>query len=227
MLRFWLMISFFCLAGFASAEPVDRDPLEGFNRRIQKVNDRMDAVLLKPMARQYQKLPQFPRRRVNNFFSNLGDLNVTVNDLAQGKMGAAFSDFGRFTINSTLGLGGLFDPASRMGLQKRKEDWGQTLAVWGLGQGPYLVLPFIGPATLRDAFALPVDRLFDPVVHLESGTGRAGLRILDTVSFRSSLLPVDSMVVGDRYLFFRDAYLQRRDYLISDGEFEDPFDDEF
>lgn len=212
---------------YAAETAARRDPLEPFNRRMQKLNDRADSFILRPVAKQYQRLPQFPRRRVTHFFSNLNDVNVMVNDLLQGKPRAALSDFGRIAINTTIGLGGLFDPASRMGLRKNEEDWGQTLAVWGIGQGPYMVLPLIGPTTLRDALTAPVDRLFNPVAHLDDTGARAGARALDTVAFRASVLPADSLVVGDRYLFFQSAYLQRRDYQIADGELEDPFDEEF
>ena len=161
-----------------------------------------------------------------NFFSNLDELTNIANSLLQAKFGQAANDTGRFLINSTLGIGGLFDVAERAGLPKSEgEDFGQTLGAWGVGEGPYLMLPLVGPSTLRDAPSKYIDSFANPVSELDDVSARNSLRLLSLVSTRAELLGLDDVISGDSYLFVRDVYLQRREYLVNDGAIEDDFGD--
>lgn len=220
-----------CLVLILSCSAVNAqttDPLEGLNRKSHGFNDLADRILVRPAAKIYAKVcPLFLRKRVRNFFKNIDDINVFVNDALQLKFGHATSDIGRLLINSSVGLAGLFDPATSMGLMKHEEDFGQTLAFWGVGSGAYLVIPMLGPSTIRDSIALIVDSAFDPVLMLRDIRVRNSLYALDKLQLRADLLSAESLIIGDRYLFFRSAYLQRREYLILDGEVEDTFDDDF
>lgn len=217
-----LIISF---SGCASTQHVanERDPWQGFNRSMYSFNDGLDRAILKPAAKGYQAIaPDFVEQGVRNFFGNLEDVSVAVNNLLQGKVSNAFSDVGRIVINSTIGLLGLFDVASGMGLRKHEEDFGQTLGKWGMGSGPYVVWPFFGPSTLRDTPSLVVDGvLLDPLTYVELKLGeRIAVIALDTVSLRAELLSLEETVeeiTTDKYSFIREAYLDRRDFLIHDG----------
>ena len=204
------------LAGCAGPNP--RDPYEGFNRAMFSFNDTVDTYALKPAATAYKNvLPSFVQTGVNNFFGNLADAWSAVNNLLQGNGQAGMSDVSRFALNSTLGIVGLFDIASEAGLQKHKEDFGQTLGVWGVPSGPYLMLPLLGPSTVRDTAALPLDIKGDiwaykePVYIRNTGTA---LRVVDQ---RANLLDASSLLEDaalDRYEFIRDGYLQRRESQI-------------
>jgi phospholipid-binding lipoprotein MlaA len=197
----------------------DVDPWEGFNRKMFTFNDWFDGALLKPTAKVYDTVtPQFVRSGVGNFFSNLGELPTIGNDILQGKLGRAASATGRFLINSTLGLAGAIDVATEMGIEHHEEDFGQTLAVWGAPSGPYLVLPFLGPSTVRDTGAMVGDWGTDVMSHIEDVETRNSLRALEIVDLRAGLLAAEELMIGDRYVFMRDAYLQSRDYEIADGE---------
>ena len=159
-------------------------------------------------------------------FSNLDELTNVANGLLQGKFAQAANDSGRFLINSTLGVGGLFEVAESLGLAKSEgEDFAQTLAKWGVPEGPFLMLPFLGPSTLRDAPSRYVDSLTNPVSDLDDVSDRNSLRVLSLVSTRADLLEFDDVIAGDSYIFLRDIYLQRRDYLETDGAIEDDFGD--
>lgn len=222
-----------CL-GCAAATPAiyaeTADPWEGLNRRIHASNSFFDRILLRPIAVGYSKVvPRFARRGVSNLFQNLGTPGVALNQLLQGKPRLALSDSARFLVNSTLGLGGLFDPATGAGLPAHQEDFGQTFRTWGIPTGRYLVLPFQGGTTITDGVGSILDALTNPVRYHETDSVRFGLYGLRILDLRSSLLDAESLVSGDRYLFFRDAYLQRREFLQFDGQLEsDPFlDDEF
>jgi phospholipid-binding lipoprotein MlaA len=219
------------LAGCAGPNP--RDPYEGFNRAMFSFNDTVDTYALKPVATAYKNvLPSFVQTGVNNFFGNLADAWSAVNNLLQGNGQAGMSDVSRFALNSTLGIVGLFDIASEAGLQKHKEDFGQTLGVWGVPSGPYLMLPLLGPSTVRDTVALPVDIKGDiwaykePVYIRNTGTA---LRVVDQ---RANLLDASSLLEDaalDRYEFIRDGYLQRRESQIhpdGDGPVGKPKKDE-
>jgi len=216
----------------------ERDPWEGFNRSMYTFNDHLDRAILKPLATGYEKVVPTPvNNSVSNFFSNLDDVVVLVNDVLQLKFEQTLSDFGRITFNTTFGLLGLFDVASSMDLPKHNEDFGQTLGRWGVGSGPYLVLPFLGSYTLRDGVALPVDWEVDPVLRISDTEERWGAVALRTVDIRAGLLRASRILdtaALDPYVFMRDAYLQRRRNLVYDGnpppseidEF-DPFSNEF
>lgn len=216
------------LAGCATSQSgADRsvDPYEGFNRKVYGFNNGVDKYFLKPVTKTYRFItPDFVEKGVSNFFSNLLEIRNILNALLQGKGGKAVDYSGRFVFNSTIGLGGLFDVASPMGIEKTEgEDFGQTLGAWGVGSGPYIVLPFLGPSNVRDGVSLPVDIYADPVTYLESSHARNGLTFLEIVDTRAKLLETEKLLTGDRYVFIRDAYLQRRNYLVNDGEVEDTF----
>ncbi|WP_332853863.1 MlaA family lipoprotein [Duganella sp. S19_KUP01_CR8] len=209
------------LAGCAGPNP--RDPYEGFNRAMFSFNDTVDTYALKPAATAYRNvLPNFVQTGVNNFFGNLADAWTGVNNLLQGKGEAGMSDVTRFALNSTLGIVGLFDIASEAGLQKHKEDFGQTLGTWGVPSGPYLMLPLLGPSTVRDTVALPLDIKGDIWAYKEPiyirNTGTA-LRVVDQ---RANLLNATSLLEDaalDRYEFIRDGFLQRRESQVHpDGD---------
>lgn len=202
------------------------DPWKGMNQVTHRFNDRADRYVLKPITRGYAAITPGPvRRGISNFFGNLGDVNNGLNNLLQGKPRAGVSDFLRLVINTTVGIGGLFDPASRLGFDKHNESFGQTLAVWGAPKGPYVVIPLLGPATLTDALLKPLNPRIDPLRHLHPVDHRNSLFALRIVAERADLLAAESLIFGDRYTFLRDAYLQRRNYLVLDGEVEDEFDE--
>jgi phospholipid-binding lipoprotein MlaA len=163
---------------------------------------------------------------VNNFFSNLDEIPNAVNSLLQGKIGQAANDTGRFIVNSIFGLGGFLDVATDAGIQPSQgEDFGQTLAVWGVSNGPYLMLPFLGPSTLRDAPSNVLDSFLDPFAYNDNYGMRAGIKAIDIIALRAELLGIDDVMSGDKYIFVRDVYLQNREYVIADGAIEDDFDD--
>ena len=200
-----------------------RDPWESMNRSVYKFNDSVDKAVLKPAAQAYRFVtPKFVRIGVTNFFSNIYDVSVFFNDLFQGKGERAVADAGRVIINTTFGIGGLIDVAGATGNPKRNEDFGQTLGVWGMGPGPYWVLPLLGPSTTRDASGRVVDTFLTPSTYIVKNTGaRVGLSALEAVNIRARLLDTEQVLeeagAVDRYSFLRDAYLQRREVLIYDG----------
>lgn len=200
------------------------DPYEPVNRRILAVNDVADRALLKPLAAGYRTLaPRSVRRGATNFFGNLSDPWTALNQLLQGKPGAFVNDLGRFGINTTLGLAGLLDVASRLGLDKHDEDFGQTLGVWGFGPGPYIVVPFWGPSTLRDGLGDLADAQGFLPFHLDNTTARDASTALWVIKTRADYLGAEQFIQGDRYLFIRDAFLQNREYEVGDGLVEDSF----
>jgi len=215
------------LGGCASASP--GDPFEPVNRAVFRFNDVLDENVSQPVARGYQAvLPELVRAGVTNFFSNLGDVWIGVNDLLQGKVYETASDVMRISMNTVLGLGGLLDVASSAQLQKHDEDFGQTLGRWGVPPGPYLVVPFFGPSDLRDGVGLAVDLSFSPipsVAHAAGPTGhwmlvQNGMIGLNLINTRANLLragDLASMAAIDRYSFFRGAYQQRRRNQVYDG----------
>ncbi|MDR2129374.1 MAG: VacJ family lipoprotein [Burkholderiaceae bacterium] len=222
----WLSV-FLCsaLAGCASAPVGDArsDPLESYNRSMYAVNDAVDRAVLKPAATAYKTvLPGPVRQGVNNFFGNLGDVWSFANNTLQFKPEGALTSFWRVVINSTMGLGGVLDPATELRLEKRTEDFGQTLGHWGVKPGPYVVLPLLGSSTLRDTLALPVDFYGNSLVQPDYGSTRArnGLAIVRVVDTRAGLLGVSDVLEAaalDRYSFQRDAYLQKRRNDVYDG----------
>jgi len=205
------------------------DPLEGYNRAMYKFNDAVDTAVLKPVAKGYDAVVPDPiSQGVSNFFSNLNDITVIINDLLQGKFEQAGRDTHRFVVNTTVGVGGIFDVASLTGLNKNNEDFGQTLGVWGAEPGAYVVLPFFGPRNVRDSFGLIGDILTDPVTYVEHDETRwalTGTRVIDT---RANLLKAEKVLdeaALDEYSYVRDAYMQRRQSLVYDGN--PPEDDDF
>jgi len=228
----WL-IAATLLASLLGSAPVAaeiRDPWEGVNRKIFGVNDFLDRRILRPVAKGYTRVvPGFARRGIHNALVNIGTPIVALNQALQGKGRDAASDTGRFLVNTTLGIGGLFDPATGMGLPAHQEDFGQTLQVWGMGSGPHIVLPLRGSTTVTDGVGMILNSITNPVLLFSDTQTRlivTGVSIIDT---RAELLSADTLLSGDKYLFLRDASLQRREFLISDGELdEDPFlsDDE-
>lgn len=199
-----------------------RDPLEPINRAVYSFNDGFDRAIAKPVAEGYRSvIPEIVRTGIGNFFSNIEDLWIAVNNLLQGKVDMAADDFGRLFLNSTFGFLGLVDFASDVGLEKHNEDFGQTMARWGVGNGPYLVLPFLGPSTVRDALGrLIVDSQADFVVQTDHVPTRNSLFVLRTVDARADLLDASRVLEEaalDKYNFVRDAFLQRRRNLIFDG----------
>jgi phospholipid-binding lipoprotein MlaA len=209
-------------AGCATTGERDsRDPWEGFNRKSFAFNEKLDEAVLKPVATGYVKVvPAFAREGVNNFFDNLEDVGTTLNNLLQGKPKEAASDLGRFVANTLLGVFGLWDVATPMGLEKHYEDFGQTLGVWGVQPGPYFVIPLLGPSTARDAPAKAVDPSWYYSSALDSNTTYWSLWGLDKVRIRANLFQSEKLLdeaALDKYSFIRDAWLQRRRSQVFDG----------
>ena len=225
-------------AGCASV-PADQrnpvDPWEGFNRGVYAFNDRVDEALLKPVATAYRDvLPELVRRGIGNVLGNIDDAWSGANQLLQGKVHAGLDMGMRVLVNTFFGLAGLLDPATEMGLTKRSEDFGQTLGVWGVGPGPYVVLPLLGPSSVRDTGGFVVDRQFSASKLPETDAGQYGVLVLEIVHARAGLLGTTQLldaVALDRYSFTRDAYLARRRDQVHDGappptDFYDEFADD-
>src|ERR1700722_13126489 len=198
-----------------------QDPWESWNRGVYKVNVKLDNAIAKPVARTYVRVVPSPiRTGVTNFFANLNTPTVMINDALQGKLLAAANDLGRFVLNTTVGIGGILDPASSAGLARNNEDFGQTLGKWGVHPGPFVELPVLGPSDLRDAPARVVDSYTNPRQYIKNSYVKYGLYLPDLMDRRAALLPLDETLshAYDPYAFVRDAYLQRRAYLVSDGK---------
>ena len=201
------------------------DPFEDLNRDIFIFNEKLDEKLLKPAALTYRKVtPQFARTGVTNFFNNLEEIDTTINQVLQGEIKYAFNDAGRFVINSTIGLFGLIDVASKMGLERHEEDFGQTLGVWGFDSGPYIMIPFIGPSNPRDLLSRPISSFLSGTFAMEDNDVKITLVGIDALETRERLLDAETLIIGDKYIFVKDAYVQSREYEINNGSTED---DEF
>ena len=201
------------------------DPFEDLNRDIFIFNEKLDEKLLKPAALTYRKVtPQFTRTGVTNFFNNLEEIDTTINQVLQGEIKYAFNDAGRFVINSTIGLFGLIDVASKMGLEKHEEDFGQTLGVWGFDSGPYIMIPFLGPSNPRDLLSRPISSFLSGTFAMEDNDVKITLVGIDALETRERLLDAETLIIGDKYIFVKDAYIQSREYEINNGSTED---DEF
>ena len=211
-----------CASIPAGVEPSPHDPWEPFNRSVFEFNEGLDTYLLKPVVAGYRfVLPEFVRDGIYNFFSNYSDIYTALQNLLQGKPDYAFTDLMRVVVNTTFGLGGLIDMATPGGLPKHKEDWGQTFGVWGIPSGPYVVLPFFGPSSVRDTFGtaadLQSDYLFGYVKDIGLRNSITGLRV---VNARNTYYEAGDLLDGaaiDKYSFMRDAYIQRREYQINEG----------
>ena len=222
------------------SHPEPSDPWEGMNRGILSFNDETDKYILKPVAKGYQWItPEFVDVGISNFFSNLKDIGVSVNDFLQAKPKQGGMDAARFLVNSTVGIAGFIDVAAMIDLPKHDEDFAQTLAVWGVPRGPYFVMPFYGPSSVRGVGGYLGDTALHPLTYTfffaNPGVswGAAGLRLVEIIDVRADFLgaeAVASEAALDRYIFFRSAYMQRRDYLINDGQAQllelDDMDDE-
>lgn len=213
----------------AAAAFAEADPWEPLNRTTYAVNDFADRWVLRPVAVGYSTVaPGVVQDGIGNFFENLGTPGVAINQVLQGKPRLAASDTGRFLLNSTFGIGGLIDIGSRVGLPAHSEDFGQTFGRWGIDSGPYLVLPFRGPSTLRDAVGMGFDTLLNPLRLIDHEPTRYSVLATSIIDTRASLLSAEDLITGDPYVFIREAYLQRRAFLITDGVVEDdPFLDDF
>ena len=213
-------------------EEID-DPFEDLNRDIFIFNEKLDEKLLKPAALTYRKVtPQFARTGVTNFFNNLEEIDTTINQVLQGEIKYAFNDASRFVINSTIGLLGLIDVASKMGLQRHEEDFGQTLGVWGFNSGPYIMIPFLGPSNPRDLLSRPISSFLSGTFAMEDNDVKLTLIGIDALETRERLLDAETLIIGDKYIFVKDAYVQSREYEINNGstendEFLDDMDDIF
>ncbi|MDJ0795169.1 MAG: VacJ family lipoprotein [Woeseiaceae bacterium] len=213
---------------------VDYDPLEPLNRGIYGVNDAVDRATLKPLAKGYNKVvPEPVRNGITNFSRNLFTPRSAINNFLQGKPGNGFSELMRFAVNSTVGIGGLVDIAAHLGVEEKTEDFGQTAAVWGVPQGPYVVIPFLGPSTLRDAVMMPLDVAADPLYHYDDKQSvRNSLYAMRLVNLRARVLSIEELLAdsADPYVTIRESYLQNREFQIYDGDpplDDDEFYDEF
>ncbi|MBD8493193.1 VacJ family lipoprotein [Pseudomonas syringae] len=207
-----------------AVQAAEDDPWEGVNRAIFRFNDVVDTYTLKPIAQGYQYIaPQFVEDGVHNFFNNIGDVGNLANNVLQLKPADAGVDSARLIFNTTFGLLGLIDVGTYMGLQRNDEDFGQTLGHWGVGSGPYVVLPLFGPSTVRDALARYPDTYTSPyryIDHVPTRNTALGVNLIDT---RASLLSAERLITGDKYTFIRNAYLQNREFKVKDGQVEDDF----
>ena len=207
-------------------ETHETDPWEGFNRAMFSFNEGLDRAIVKPVAQGYRFImPDFAEQGVHNFFENIGDVKTFFNNVLQGKPKEASEDLGRVIVNTTTGIGGLFDVATTFGIPKHDEDFGQTLGTWGVESGPYLVLPLFGPSSVRDGIGRIPDMMVDPVQQVSDDDTRLGLQVLRVIDTRSQLLEAEGVISGDRYTFIRDAYLQRREFEINDGQVKFNADD--
>lgn len=216
----------------ASSATDHRDRFERFNRSMYAFNTGVDRVVVRPVARGYARLPRPLRSGIGNFIGHLGYPNTIVNNFLQGKWGDGTRDVARFAVNTVFGLGGLMDPATGAGLPRNDEDFGQTLGKWGVPSGPYLMLPMLGPSTLRDAPTWGVDYVTDLRSYIDQDAVSGSLAVLRVVDTRANVLVADAAVeqAFDPYAFVRDAYLQRREYKVRDGnvpvvEDEEPLED--
>jgi phospholipid-binding lipoprotein MlaA len=213
-----------CVTLPANHKPPPQDPWESWNRGVYRINDKVDRAVVKPVARTYVRAVPAPARTgVSNFFANLHTTTVMINDALQGKFGAAANDLARLVVNTTVGFGGLLDPASQMGLDKNDEDFGQTLGHWGVPPGPFVEIPVLGPSDTRDGSGRVVDIFTGPTHYIDNNWVSYGLYGVSALDARANLLSLDDTLqkVFDPYAFVRDAYLQRRAYLVSDGKVTD------
>jgi len=220
------LVLLFLTAGCASTENrANVDPFEGVNRMVFAFNDGLDRRILAPVARGYNRVtPTFMQRGIRNFFANLYDLNGAVNAVLQGQFREVAENGGRFIVNSTVGMAGFVDVATQMGISPYRTDFGHTLAIWGFEPGPYLMVPFLGPRTVRSGAGTLFDTVASLQWQLERNTGYA-LFALEVIDNRAAIEPAADLITGDRYIFVRDAYLQQREYFVTGGAVVDTFSD--
>ena len=218
------LIFFFSLLSFAEEQSEQNDPFENINRVVFNVSDDIDRYLLRPVAEIYSDFtPYIVKTGISNVFSNLSEVDTAVNQALQGKLLLSLQDTSRFVINSTVGVVGIFDIASELGLERHDEDFGQTLGYWGIESGPYIFVPFISPSTLRDIFAKPVSWFLSGNFSISDTEASIILNGLDVIETRERLLIAENLIIGDKYQFVKEAYLQSREYLVFDGVVEDEF----
>ena len=219
-----LLLLIFIVSNNTFSEEI-HDPFEDFNRITFNINDSLDNKIAKPVAVFYGDItPPFIQNRITRFFKNLAEIDTFINQALQGKPKLAINDFSRFAINSSIGLFGFFDVATKMGLEAHDEDFGQTLGVWGVPDGPYLMLPIIGPSNARDIMSRPISSFLSGTFAMTDTDVKLTLTALDALETRERYLDFEAMITGDRYTFVKDAYVQSRDYEIFDGEMtEDDF----
>ena len=237
MMRLFSVLAAAMFAGGCASMPegerVEYDPWERLNRSVYAVNDVADRAVTKPIARGYTAvLPEPVRQGITNFSRNLLTPLYSVNNFLQGKPREGVGELIRLAVNSTVGIGGIFDVAAMNGLESHPEDFGQTAAVWGVPAGPYVVIPFLGPSTLRDAVLLPLDLQLDPLYHYDDASVRDRLYVLRLINLRANLLPLDDLLEdsADPYVTMRESFLQNREFEIYDGNppsDDDEFFDEF
>ena len=222
---FYLLIFIFYISDISAKEI--NDPYENLNRKTYEFNENLDEKIAKPIAEFYSKFPPPIKNGVTNFFNNLEEVDTFINQLLQGKPKESLNDLTRFIINSTIGLAGFIDVASKIGLERHEEDFGQTLGVWGVGQGPYIMLPVLGPSTLRDTLSRPVSSFLSVTFHMTETDVNIALKSIDAIETRERLLEVESLLSGDKYSFVKDAYIQSIYYEVKDGiDVEDDFIDD-
>ena len=212
-----------------SLAPNENDPYEEVNRSVYSFNENLDKAILEPVADSYDFiLPKTVQTGVQNFFNNANYPITIANQVLQGKLSESLEGLLRFTINTTIGLGGLFDPASNLGLELKNEDFGQTLGVWGINQGPYLMSPVLGPYTLRNAVGDLVDNVFNPLSYIDDTVTKYSFKIIEKVQDRSDLSVLEEELYStfDPYQYIRDSYIQNRKYKIGDGLIEDDLEDD-
>jgi phospholipid-binding lipoprotein MlaA len=207
---------------FISIALTANDPYEDLNRNVFQFNESLDKNFAKPIAETYDEVtPNFIQNGITNFFRNILEVDNTVNQILQGKPRLAVNDFSRLIINSSIGLFGLIDVASNLGLERHREDFGQTLGKWGVPQGPYIMLPLFGPSTPRDLAGRPITSLLSGTFSIDDAEVRLSLTALDALETRDRLLEVENLVIGDKYNFVRDSYLQASEFEAKDGVIEE------
>ena len=223
MKRF-LFLFFISTFSIAEDEDANEDPFESTNRIVFEISDDLDTMIIRPVAEIYRDVtPRFIKNSVTNFFYNLSEVDTIINQLLQGKIVLAGQDSLRFLINSTIGIVGFVDVATRVGFERHDEDFGQTLGYWGVPAGPYVFLPVIGPSTIRDSFSKPTSWFLSGNLSVSDDEAKIFINLLDAVETRERLLVAEKLIVGDKYEFVKSVYLQTRNDLVFDGEVEDEF----
>jgi phospholipid-binding lipoprotein MlaA len=215
-----------CTGCATAQETTGSDPFESANRNIFAFNDGLDRHIVAPVSRGYRAItPRFVERGVRNFFANLYDFNGVINAILQGRFVKAAQNGGRFVVNSTVGMLGTLDIASEMGVSPYRTDFGHTLAIWGFESGPYLMVPFFGPRTVRSGAGFMFDTVASVQWGIDSFRVRAALFALEVIDMRAALTDAEELITGDRYIFIRDIYLQQREAFVNEGVVEDSFSD--
>ena len=223
-----LLTSIMLLNAEESVETNEKDPYETLNRVVFNVSDSLDESFLKPTAQVYSNYtPLFIKDSVTNFFYNLTEIDTVINQLLQGKPKLAAQDSLRFLINTTMGFGGIFDVASRIGFERHDEDFGQTLGVWGVETGAYVFVLFVGPSTIRDLVGIPLSWYVSGTFAIEDNKTKIFFSVLDVIETRERLLAAENLIIGDKYEFVKDVFMQSREHEVKDGDVEDQFLTEF